>query len=83
LTYATVEFFDNLVAALRARAWMVVPPLLLGLLAAVIATQLHRPVSRGESQVVVGLRVSPQSPASALDQQADKTARRSGRGQST
>jgi hypothetical protein len=41
------------VAAIRARAWMVVPPLLLGLLAAVIATQVQRPVWRGESSVVV------------------------------
>jgi capsular polysaccharide biosynthesis protein len=49
------------VAAIRARAWMVLPPLLLGLLAAVIATQVQRPVWRGESNVVVSLRESPQS----------------------
>jgi capsular polysaccharide biosynthesis protein len=49
------------VAALRARAWMVLPPLLLGALAAVIATQVQRPVWRGESKLVVPLRESPQS----------------------
>lgn len=39
------------VATVRARAWMVGPPLLLGLLAALIATQLQSPTWRSEAQV--------------------------------
>jgi capsular polysaccharide biosynthesis protein len=41
------------VAALRARAWMVGPPLLLGLLGAFIATQLQTPTWRGKAEVFI------------------------------
>jgi hypothetical protein len=38
------------VAGIRVRPWMAVPPLLLGLLAALIATQLQTPAWRGEAR---------------------------------
>jgi hypothetical protein len=40
-------------AAVRARAWLVGPPLLLGLLAALIASQLTTRVWRNEAEVVI------------------------------
>ncbi|HXL43570.1 MAG TPA: hypothetical protein VN960_05865 [Gaiellaceae bacterium] len=39
------------VAAIRARAWMIGPPLLLGLLAALIATQVQARAWRGQAEV--------------------------------
>jgi len=51
------------VAAIRARAWMVGPPLLLGLLGAFIATQLQTPSWRSKAEV--GIRVSELAPGSA------------------
>jgi hypothetical protein len=43
------------VAALRGRAWMVGPPLLLGLLGALIATQLQATAWRGKAEVSLNL----------------------------
>jgi uncharacterized protein involved in exopolysaccharide biosynthesis len=48
-------------AALRARAWMIGPPLLLGLLAALIATQVTTKARRSEAVVLIQL---PSTPAS-------------------
>jgi capsular polysaccharide biosynthesis protein len=47
------------VAALRARAWLVGPPLLLGLLAALIASQLTTRVWRSEAKVFIAPGLSP------------------------
>jgi len=46
-------------AALRARAWMLGPPLLLGLLAALIATQVQERTFRAQAQVLLSTSAIP------------------------